>query len=390
MKIKLLFIMVILPVLLISVSLSDYTFPKTFYQEAYLSGNFNLASGNQDQTSYNGAFQGDYDINYSSLPLSWRLGVDANLDLMQGSNEDDDSETAYNVTAFSNADKYFNNTDVFGYGSLNFGYRKTLGADDADDPYTKIGVGAGYGRVINATVLAKAMRVVEDLNKYNVLSGQLSDDLYLELAQVIDKENEFESKYGPVEYQKYWFEAMEKILMKSGKLKDDALGALGLIRIQEVFGEKYGVRKHGWTVRGGLGFVLSNYDGSESDPSLDASFEYALPYSYRMQLNEKLDYSTILSDDIVHQITNNLSLTYELSNRIDWENSLVSSFTIPTEENLENIINNTLTSSFYYYLANQLTLNTKVSFNKYDDGVDDNGNDDIETSINMGITYRIR
>ena len=109
-----------------------------------------------------------------------------------------------------------------------------------------------------------------------------------------------------------------------------------------------------------------------------------------MQLNEKLDYSTILSDDIVHQITNNLSLTYELSNRIDWENSLVSSFTIPTEENLENIINNTLTSSFYYYLANQLTLNTKVSFNKYDDGVDDNGNDDIETSINMGITYRIR
>ena len=376
--------------LLLGVKLSDYTFPETFYQESYLSGNFSLNSGNQDQASYNGSFSGDYNIFYGSLPFSWRLGVESNVDLSQGPNDVDDSQNGYGIYATTNADKYLGSSKLFGYGSFDFGYRKSMGLDDADDPYAKVGLGMGFGRIIDATVLAKAMRIVEDLNKYSVLAGNLSDESYLELAKIIDKEQEYIAKHGIIEYKKFWFEDMEKILLDSGKLKNNSLGALGLIRIQEVMEESYGVRSHGWTVRGGAGFILSNYDGGESDPSIDISLEYALPYSYRMQINERLDYSSILTDDMVHQFTNNLSLTYEVSNRVDWENGITTTITLPTAENAENVTSNSITSALHYYIANQITADTSISLNLLDDGIKDNGNDDMSTSLFMGVTYRIR
>lgn len=381
---------ILLPIFLMAVKIADYTFPETFYQESYLSGNFSLDSGNQDKASYSGIFSGDYDINYGSLPFSWRLGVDGDVSFIQGPNDADESETGYELFATSNADKYLGDKPLFGYGSLDFGYRKSMGIDDADDPYGKLGIGMGFGRVIDATVLAKAMRMVEDLNKYGVLAGDLSDDSYLELAKIIDRENEYKSKHGIVEYKKYWFEDMEKIFNTSGKLKGNSLGALGIIRVEEVMNEKYGVRSHGWTIRGGAGFILSNYDGSESDPSLDISFEYALPYSYKMQLNERLDYSSILADDMVHQFTNTLSLTYEISNKVDWENGITTILTMPTAEGSENVTSNSIYSSVHYYIANQLTADATLNFNLLDDAIDDNGNDDMESSLFMGLTYRLR
>jgi hypothetical protein len=266
-----------------------------------------------------------------------------------------------------------------------------MGSDDADDPYAKLGIGAGYGRVIDATVLAKAMRSIEDLQKYGVITRELSDQGYLKFAEIIDKEEEFKSEYGAVEYEKYWFEAMEEVLRAEGILAEDALGAMGVIRVREILiNEPFSVRKHGWIARGGLGFVLSNFDGSDSDPSLDASFEYAYPYTYRLQIIERAAYSTILSDDIVHQISNALSATYEVSDRIDWENRWTLGLTLPTESGAKNIISNNLSTTFRYYISNKINFDTTLSFNHLDDDMKDNGNDDLETTLFAGITYRIR
>jgi hypothetical protein len=389
-----------------AISLTDYTNPDSFYQEAYVSGNFNLQSrgdnrlpdsecpdGNCEggQTSYSGTMLANYDTQYSTLPFTWGLRIDGTLDVQRSAQKDADDEHGYDLFARTTADKYYRDTRAFGYGSFEAGYRKLLGADDADDPYAKVGVGVGYGRVIDATVLAKAMRVVEDLRKYNVMTGDLSDAAYLELAGIIDREKEFRSQYGSVEYEKYWFEAMEKVFQDEGVLADNALGALGIIRIREILvNEPFSPRKHGWTVRGGVGFVLSNYDGSDSDPSLDAAFEYALPYLYHMQLIERLSYSTILSSDVVHQINNNLSATYEVSDRIDWENRWNLGATVPSESGAENIISNNLSSTLRYYITNKVNFNTTVSLNHLDDGIDNNGNDDLETGLFLGITYRVR
>ncbi|MDY0091568.1 MAG: hypothetical protein RBT80_02610 [Candidatus Vecturithrix sp.] len=403
-----LFCLIAIPMSGFAIDLRDYTNPDTFYQEAYLSGRFNFQDKGDNrlspedcdeedeecvggQASYNGTALANYEIYYSTLPFSWIFQVDGTFDFERSAEKEADSQEGYEIAARTVADKYYKDTKFLGYGSGDFTYRKLMGSDDADDPYAKLGIGAGYGRVIDATVLAKAMRSIEDLQKYGVITRELSDQGYLKFAEIIDKEEEFKSEYGAVEYEKYWFEAMEEVLRAEGILAEDALGAMGVIRVREILiNEPFSVRKHGWIARGGLGFVLSNFDGSDSDPSLDASLEYAYPYTYRLQIIERAAYSTILSDDIVHQISNALSATYEVSDRIDWENRWTLGLTLPTESGAKNIISNNLSTTFRYYISNKINFDTTLSFNHLDDDMKDNGNDDLETTLFAGITYRIR
>ncbi len=390
MKQVLILMLVLVPLALMSISLTDYTNPVSFGREAFLNGNFNFHDGNQDQASYNGLFGGNYLVYYNSLPFNWKVEGDVNLTLMQDSYEGAESETGYMVTLGANADKYINDTNIFGYGSLDLGYRKQMAMDDADDPYVKIGIGGGYGRVIDATVLARAMRIVNELIKYNVIRGELSNSAYIELGQIIEKKGEYITKYGSVEYQKYWYEAMEDVFNKEGVLRDGSLHALGIVRLQEVLDQRISTRRYGWTARAGVGYILSAYDGSDPDPTLDASFEYAHPFSYKLQFIEALDFSTVLGEDPVHHIMNQASLTYELTSLIDWENKLSTSIDMPTIEGAENIISNTLETAFYYYITNKVNLNTSLKFHMYDDGIDDNGNDDLETTFFLGASYRLK
>ncbi|EIJ43873.1 hypothetical protein BegalDRAFT_3047 [Beggiatoa alba B18LD] len=374
-----------------AIELTDYVTPDSFYQQSYLSGSFNLNSGNQDQTSYNGSFSGSYDMTYSTLPFVWDVAVDGRTDFERGGESDASTDKSYDFFASTTADKYFNdNSLLFGFGSADLGYRRLLGADEADDPYAKLGVGVGYGRIYNATPLAKAIRVVEDLVKYQVLSKEPSTKGYMELASVIDRESEFISKYSLKEYKKYWVEAMEDILRRDGVLKTESLGALGVIRIQEIlFDERVNKREHGWVVRGGVGYIASNYDGSDSDPSLDVIFEYGLPIGLQWQLIERAEYSTILGGDVGHRFRNILSLTYEITDAIDWENEWELDYLKPTDTPPDNIISNTLASTLRYYLTNRLSADLTLELRDIEDDIDGNGNDDTEKSVLFGITYRL-
>jgi hypothetical protein len=375
-----------------AIELTDYTTVDSFYQEAFVNGSLNLNSGNQDQTSYHGSVFGNYDITYSTLPLVWGIKVDGDLEVDRGKDEGSDSEEGYDFFVHGNGDKYFNPEGLFfGYGAADFGYRKAMGAEDADDPFLKIGGGVGYGRVINATPLAEVLRVMEELRKYGLLSKEPSDQTYLDMAAVVAREEEYKSKYGFEDYKMYWIDDLEKVLQKAGVLKNNTLGTVGIIKTQDVLiNEPISIRKHGWMARGGAGFVISDYSGEDSDPSVDASFEYALPFSYELQLIEEAGYSTILSDDITHHITNNLSLTYEIADRIDWENVWSLDWIKPTEDNTDDIITNGLRSSFRYYISNLIDANVTLSLTSFEDNIDDNGNDDMETSLTFGLRYRLR
>ena len=379
-------LVIVIPVALLSIDIRDYKFPESFFQEAYLRGDFTFRDGNQDQSSYDGSFGGNYNVNYNSLPFTWRLALDGAIDLKQGPMETDDSMQGYHIFINTNADRYLGETDAFAYGAAEFGYRERLAADEADDPYAKIGVGAGYGRIIDATVLARAIGIVDELLKYNVINRRLSDTAYIELAQIIDKESEYKAQYGGMEYKRYWLEAMEEVFLRDGVLVEEYLGAMGIVRIQDVLDMRFSTRKHGWMIRGGIGYILSNYDGSDSDPTLDVSFELAHPFSYKLQLIERLDYSTVLEDDLSHRVINRLSVSYQLSLQTDWVNSLVNEFVFPAEG--DTIQNHMFESSFYYYLTNQLNLNTTLRFSLYDDGT--GIDDDLVTTFIMGISYRLR
>jgi len=308
-----------------AIEMTDYKIIEGTYQESYINGQLSVESGNQDQTSYKTHADASTKNIYTTAPFSWELSGQFNVDASKGPNHGDSDENSYDGTLSSRADKYLKNDDTyFVYGGLDLGYRKQVTADDADDPFAKISAGAGYGRMYDATPLAIALRIVEDLTKYKVINKPLSDKGYIALAKVIDLKEEYQSKYSETEYKKYWYEDMEKALKKEGVLSGDALGAFGIVRINEIIDlEKISGRFHGWKVRAGLGQIISNYNGKSENATVDGEFDYGLPIGYESQFRETATISKILDDkdDIDYQFNYNMSYTYELSDKVDWENN---------------------------------------------------------------------
>ncbi len=376
-----------------AIEIEDYKIIEGTYQDAYLNGSLTVEGGNQDQTSYSSHVDATGRVIHNSAPFSWQANGIVSGDWSQGANDGDKSLKSYNASATTRFDKYLYNDDTwFYYGSGDLGYRKQVTSNDADDPYVKIGAGMGYGRMYDATALAKALRVVEDLVKYKIISATPSDASMIELAKVIDLEAEYRSKYGAREYKKYWYEDMEKILKKAGVLEKESLGAFGIVRINEIFSyEKIGGRFHGWKVRAGLGQVLSNYDGKSEDTTADVEFEYGKPYGHSSQFTERALFSKVLDSDsaINFQFRNSMTYTYELSDKIDWDNSWI--LTHDNYDKGDDVTTNALTTGFNYYLPNELVFNITLSLNKTDGT---NGQSvetpDWDTKLYTGLTYRLK
>jgi len=373
-----------------AIEMTDYKVDDNYYENAYLNGQLNVDSGNQDQTSYNLHLNANAEVVKSTLPYSWDLRFNGNSDFSQGKNSDDDSIESYDTKATGHVDKYLQNNDkFFVYGSGELGYQKGSEADKADDPFVKVGTGAGYGRVYNATPLAKALRIVEDLLEYKIIKSDLSDKAYIALATVISQEDDYLSKYSAEEYKKYWYEAMEKVLKDNGALDKESLGAFGIVRMDEILRvEKVSARKHGWKVRGGIGKILSNYDGESTDPTLDAEFEYGLPIGHEVQFSELLTMSKTLNSDSDAQflLGNEMKYTYEISNRIDWDNSWLLGY--QKNDKADDLVKNTLTTGFNYYLANRLSFDTTFSLSKISSGVGEET--DWNQNFYAGIRYRLK
>ncbi|PID48157.1 MAG: hypothetical protein CR967_01330 [Proteobacteria bacterium] len=368
-----------------SIDLKDYKVVEGTYSKAYLNGGLTIEGGNQDQTSYTGYLGANTNSLYTSKSYSWSLNGLARADFSRGDKKGDSTKKSYGAKLGTTFDKYlFDDDTFFGYGSADLGYRKLAMSDDADDPYFKIGAGVGYGRMYDATPLAKSLRILEDLVKYNIVKANLAQGVAFALAKVVDIEDEYESKYGSVDYKAYWYEAMEKVLQENGALINGSLGAFGVARITEVLDiEKVAQRLHGWKVRGGFGKIISNYDGESEDVTIDLGFDYGLPLGLNTQIINSASISKVLNDsDLEFTFSNTLTHTYEFSDRIDWENSWKLDFAKYDEA--DDVTTNTLSSTFTYYLANQLSYDLTLSAGKT------TGMDDWDTKLYTGITYRLK
>lgn len=375
-----------------NIDLKNYKVVEGSYSDAYLNAGLTIEGGNQDQTSYNGHIGANTKNLYTTAPYSWSFNGTANGDWSRGPNENDRTVKSYNALGSTKFDRYFFNDDTwFGYGSADLGYRKQSTAKDADDPFFKIGAGVGYGRMYDATPLAKALRVLEDLIKYGIVNENISSDVAMKLAKVIDLEDEYSSKYGSAEYKKYWYQDMEDVLKSNGALTGDSLGAFGSVRISEVLDiEKVSPRFHGWKVRGGFGKILSNWDGESEDTTVDLGFEYGLPIGHKGQLTDNATVSAVLNDsNLEYTAVNQLTYSYEVSDRIDWENNWA--LTYEAYEKGDDVTTNSLSSGFRYYLANQLTYELTLSAAKTDGT---NGQSvetpDWDTRFYTGLTYRLK
>jgi hypothetical protein len=77
-----------------------------------------------------------------------------------------------------------------------------------------------------------------------------------------------------------------------------------------------------------------------------------------------------------------MSLTHELTDRVDWENQWQLQYTSPNEG--DELMTHIVSSAFNYYLSNQLSLSLTAAV------ADDDVSDDWDQSIKMGITYRLK
>jgi hypothetical protein len=377
-----------------NLSMTDYKLTDTFFDEAYVNGQFSLTSPADDEkeTSYNGNINSYYKLKNMTLDYAQDFRIDGIYSIQKGDDKDSESDDSYDILATGHFDKYMLevNKDFLVYASATVGYRKLLGADDADDPYVQVGAGVGYGRIYDATPYAKAIRVLKDLKERNIVTGTITKEMALKLADLIAAEDAYKSKYSIQEYRKYWFNDISKLLKSTGATKDE-LNSFGIIRIEEIlFEENIFPRYHGWIVRAGVGQIISNYNNQEEDPTLDAEFEYGLPIGLQSQFYEKAKYSTILNGDTGHKFNNTMTYSYEISDRVDWENKWIFDYYKPSDDDLEDITTNTLSSTFSYYIANQLSFDTTLSLTKVDDGISNNGNDDVETKLFVGATYRLK
>jgi hypothetical protein len=370
--------------------ITDYAEATSAYEDAYITGNFNLNDGNQEQSSFNLDLEIDYEKVISSPDRNIKLDATGIGSRTRGSNDGDEAQSSYQALSSVTMDKYFqpNTKAGFWYGKAELGGKK-----GQDDPFFKVTGGLGYGRVINVTPMARSIRMIQELRKHRILTSDPSNSTYQDVAKVINQEGQYRSKYGAAEYEQYWIEAIENVLKTSGTIAGGGdLGARAILKSYDVLvNERISTRKNGWLVRGGIGAVISNYDGSDSKPAVELGAEYHRPLSNQTQLsNEAIATATVDNDDNSYNFNNVLSVTHEVSNRIDWENSWTLDHNEADIAGIEDVTSNTISSTYRYYLTNQLAFNVTGKLTDIEDNVDNNGNDIVDKSLNMGITYRLK
>ncbi len=363
-----------------NISLYDYEEATSAYEDAYINADFNLQSGNQEQTSYDLDLNLDYEKVLSSPDRNTKFDFVGDTSKNRGANADDPTITHYQAFGSVTADNYFesNSNGAFWYGKGELGLQK-----DMEDPYTKATVGIGYGRVVNATPMARAIRMVEALIERNLLTQAPSKAAYQAVANIIAREDEYRSKYGAADYEMNWIQDIETAL-------GGGIGVKGAIKSYDVLvNERISTRKHGWLVRAGVGAVLSDYDGSDGKPALEIGGEYHRPLSNATQFSNEAIFTAVLDDnDDSYRISNAMSLTHEISDRVDWENSWLLDYV--DHESSNDVTTNALASTYRYYISNALSFAVTAKLANIEDGIDGNNNDKLDKSLVMGLTYRLK
>ncbi len=239
--------------------------------------------------------------------------------------------------------------------------------------------------------MARAIRVIQELRKRGSLTGDPSNEIYQSVAEIIAKEDEYRSKYGSEDYEQYWIEDIEQVLMASGVVSGSGnLRAGAILKSYDVLvNERISTRKYGWLVRGGGGIVITDYDGDAGDPVIEIGAEYHVPFGNKIQFSNEAAAAIVLDDgDNNYIFSNAMTLTYELTDRVDWENAWL--FGHNESEALNDVTTNILSSTFRYYLTNRLNLNLTGALINVEDNIDNNGNDEWDKSLNLGLTYRLK
>ncbi|CAA6817703.1 MAG: Unknown protein [uncultured Thiotrichaceae bacterium] len=377
-----------------TVTLYDYDEATSAYEEAYFTGGLSVSNGRKDdQTAYDFSVGADYDRVFSSpsRDVTTKASVDGSISRAgtAGANKQDNYVAAISGTI----DNYFTPGSN---GAFWFGNASVRANDAFDDLETTASIGVGYGRVVNVTPMAKAIRVVEELVQLGVLRNTPAKSVYQQMANIIERESEYRSRYGFNEdYELKWITDILATLQTN-------ISTAGTLKARDVLvDERISQRRYGWKVRAGLGYVGTNFDGLKDKPLLTAGAEYHQPLSNLTQFSNEATVNAIINDgDNGYNFNNAMSLTHEVDDRLDWENSWNLAYTKNTD-NGDDVVTNSVASSLIYELNNTLDLTTTLAVQNIDGSSrtlteTENGvttsyaEDGTDTSLVVGVRYRFK
>jgi len=363
-----------------NVSVTDYTVPSSSSHSLFIDPNYNMTIVSDNVTVNKGSIGMVYKTFYESLPLGYSIDATGSGSFEKDPNKNK-YQNRYSTNAAARFKKYLlNERDLFGSIKFEGQFNKVY-----DYPATSVTIGIGYGRFINATPLRKAVRMEDFLLKEKVISDYLPKETMLQLGHIIQRRSEYRDKYGNT-YQKNWFDDMEDTMCQSGLLKEDSVGTIGILRMQEVLTkETIFDRFYGWEVTLGtkIDLTLPQERQERSNPSLDISAQYSRPISWATQWNERLSISSPLDSNfgMFYSMKIASDLAYELSNRINFVVRHFTTIDKLTESN-GNVISNSLGLSFIYFLENQVNLVITEQLEKSTGA-------NLSTNFVVSLNYRI-
>ncbi|MCS7198454.1 MAG: hypothetical protein NZ930_07250 [Candidatus Bipolaricaulota bacterium] len=258
--------------------LCGYTPPRSEFRDLKLSANYRY---------YNDQFADNRDnVNSGSVRASFSRVLDAptfglsqqatlKLDLTK------DAFT-YQADGTLNLRAYIAQTNFFGFIGA-----ETQGATTFVSPGLRVSAGLGYGRFKDVTALSKALKIQERLLGLKAISAPLPATVIFELADTIGRRAEFPDLASLVQ-------RLEEIIEATGFVPHGQLGAVALLRIEEIINETADEKLCGWELRLGLGYELLAPQGETRDWLTLASFEYALAPAPRSQFKSSLRFGSSL------------------------------------------------------------------------------------------------
>ncbi|MDE2723896.1 MAG: hypothetical protein OXI59_11025 [Gemmatimonadota bacterium] len=364
-----------------TVSPYDYDVPVSDASFLGIGGRFSYQGSGSDIHSNLGRISLAYNRFYHSLPFEWDLEFKGAGSIRRTG--EDKQKGSYSFEFHPGIRRYFNPLgNVFYSGELSI---ERYG--NYDRPRIVVTPGLGYGRFIHVTPLARAVRIEEFLLEEGLIEGPLSKKTLLALAQVIDREGEYRTTYGP-RYRVRWFEAMEKVIDESGKFVHGGLGGVGVLRIYEVlYHERVNQRFIGWWVRTGVEYqaLTPSDQNPRRDPAMSLRLRYSRPIGWKSQFGIDAEYTSPVTGDFgydVFQAEVSLNYLYEVTNRIDYTLASTTIFD-RRDPRFEIDFEESVRSGFLFYIENQILINIGANFVKRRGSETSHG-------LNMSIEYRLR
>lgn len=361
-----------------NVKIQDFSVPVSTAKQFLAGANWNWAQTGDSVTNNQFNANGNFNTFYTSLPFSWDITVNANLNQKYG----DSLNASYNFLA--NFNKYFSQKSAaFYYLGASSNYLRKTEFGIQNRPEIAMQTGIGYGRLTNATSMAKAIRIDQDMKKYAVTTAYMPKATMQKIAAIIDQQSEYETKYKATYEYKIVGDILKEI-QASGVAGDFVNSSLSYFRVREVlFGINQFInpRYYGGDIRLGVGYtLLSRNDSIPNNGFMNMQGSYSIPLDLNQQLNFTLGARTPFDSlyGKLYEGAGNINYSYNFTNMV----SFIAGYTLTLSQQIDGYDstatslsssgiardfstgNHNFTAGFNFYLENNVTLNFTAGLNK--------------------------